>query len=175
MLLRGLCRAIIVLGSFATLIGPVQAGGIASYATVGVGAFDILDGDALAADAFVSYRFADRLFDESSGPFFRGIGPMVGIKANTDGGLAGYGSLFLDLRPSERWVLWPSAGLAGYRQGDSRDLGGTFVFHLEATIGYRIAERHMLGISYQHLSNAGIQPINPGTDSLFLSYTFVFP
>lgn len=143
--------------------------------TVGLGAVDVLDTDALAGEGYMAYRFAPRLFADRLGDVFHGIGPMVGWRGNTDGGLFGYGDAFLDLRPSERLVLWPSVGIGGYRAGDSRDLGGVFQFHLEVFAGYRVAERHMLGVSFQHVSNAGLHEKNPGTNSIFVTYSIALP
>lgn len=139
--------------------------------TVGAGAFDVTDGNSLTGEGFVSYHFGHRGLRNRFGEFFRGVGPMIGLKANTDGGIMGHGSLFLDLRPSRKWVLWPSAGLGGYRKGDSRHLGGVFQFHLGGQIGYRWTERSMLGVSLQHVSNAGLHDANPGADSVFLTYS----
>lgn len=145
------------------------------FLTLGAGAFEFIHPDDAEPAGFVSYRFAPRLFADTFGPIFRGIGPMVGVMANTDGGVFGYGDVFLDIRPTDNLVIWPSAGIGGYRLGDSKPLGGTFQFHLEVFVGYSFAERHMLGISYQHVSNAGIQDINPTADSLYLSYSIALP
>lgn len=141
------------------------------HLTLGVGAFEVAHSDARAAEAFVNYRFSPRLFADKFGPVFRGIGPMLGLNANTDGGVFGYGDLFLDIRPTENIVIWPSAGIGGYRQGNSRSLGGIFQFHAELFAGYRISERQMIGISYQHISNAGTHDSNPTADSIYATYT----
>lgn len=143
--------------------------------TLGLGAFDVPGLDYLAAEGFMTYRFAPRLFADQLGPMFHGIGPQVGLKANTDGGVYGHGGVFIDIRPTEKVVIWPSAGAGGYRQGNSIDLGGVFQFHLEVFGGYRVASGHMLGISFQHVSNANIHKHNPGVNSYFLTYTAELP
>ena len=142
--------------------------------TLGLGAFDAFDHDELSAEGLAEYRFGARMFEDNFGPRFQGLGPMVGIRVNTDRGVTGYGSLFTDICPFERWYLWPSAGIAGYSEGDSRDLGGVFQFHLGLAAGYRVTERTRIGIAYQHVSNADIHDRNPGADSLFLTVTFAF-
>jgi len=140
--------------------------------TLGLGAFDAFDTDELSAEGLAEYRFGKRMFEDNFGPRFQGLGPMVGIRANTDGGVTGYGSIFADIRPYDRWYIWPSAGIAGYSEDDSRDLGGVFQFHLGVAAGYRLTERTRIGIAYQHVSNASIHDQNPGADSLFLTVTF---
>lgn len=166
--------------AFALFCAPGSAHGIQSASsedaamTLGIGAFDVTDTDSLAAEGFVDYRFGHRRFGDYFGESFRGVGPMLGFKANSDGGLMGHGSLFIDIRPAANWVVWPSAGVGGYRPGNSRDLGGVFQFHLGAHVGYRWDERTMLGISFQHVSNGGFQPINPGADSVFITYSILF-
>jgi len=145
------------------------------YFTLGGGAFEVLDSGKAEPAAFGNYRFAPRAFADYLGDKFRGIGPMVGLMANTDGGLFGHGAIFADIRPTENLVIWPTAGLGGYRRGNSIDLGGTFQFYLEIFMGYRMAKKHMLGISYQHISNAGVQDRNPAADSIFITYTSALP
>jgi lipid A 3-O-deacylase len=143
--------------------------------TLGLGAHDVPGLEYLSAEASLTYRFAPRLFADHFGPMFHGIGPQVGLKANTDGGVYGHGGVFLDIRPTDNIVIWPAAGAGGYSQGNSIDLGGVFQFYLEIFGGYRFAPGHMLGISFQHVSNASIHKHNPGVNSYFLTYTVELP
>lgn len=142
-----------------------------SYLTVGAGAFGFLDQGHLSGAFTIEYRFGSEGLSEWGPPWFHGLGPEIGLQANTEGGLFGFADLFLDLQPTERLVIWPGAGLGGYRQGNSRDLGGIQQFHLGLFGGYRLAKRHLLGFSLQHISNAGTQETDPGTNALFLTYS----
>lgn len=141
------------------------------HLTLGAGVFEAFQGHNRAAEGYMAYRFSPRLLGDLFGPAFHGIGPMVGLNANSDGGIFGYGDLFLDIRPTENTVIWPSAGIGGYRRGNSVPLGGVFQFHAELFLGYRVTDNQMLGLSYQHISNAGIHASNPTADSLYLNYT----
>lgn len=135
--------------------------------------FDVTDLDSghTAAEGRLEYRSGERVFAGAFGSRFGGLGPMAGLMATTDGAVWGYGGAFLDLKVTERIVLWPSVGLGGYSQGDGRDLGGVFQFHVGALGAYRFDNGHLLGVSFNHISNADIHDRNPGVDSLLLSYT----
>ena len=94
--------------------------------------------------------------------------------ANTDGGVFGYGGVYADFRMGDRVVVIPSAGLGGYSEGDSRDLGGVFQFQLGLTAAYRFRDNSSLGVTFTHISNAKIHDSNPGVESLLLTYTIPF-
>lgn len=169
-----MCKALgRLLGLLVLSLGfhPSAIAGESGFLTLGAGAFEVAQGNNRAAEAYAAYRFSPRLLADKFGPVFRGIGPMIGLNANTDGGVFGYGDLFIDIRPTENIVIWPSAGIGGYREGNSRPLGGIVQFHAELFVGYSISEKQMLGISYQHVSNAGIHDINPTADSIYATYT----
>ena len=87
--------------------------------------------------------------------------------ANTDGGVFGYAGLYADFRLGDHILILPSAGAGGYSEGDSKDLGGVFEFHLGATLAYIFEDDSSLGV----ISNARINESNPGVNSLLLSYS----
>jgi lipid A 3-O-deacylase len=168
-------RYLLLLLLLGTTTIPAMAGERRDNLTLGLGAFDVPGTEYLSAVGSLTYRFAPRLFADEFGPMFHGLGPQIGLKANTDGGIYGYGGVFLDIRPTDNIVIWPSAGAGAYGQGSSIDLGGTFQFHLEVFGGYRMAPGQMLGLSFQHVSNAGIHRRNPGVNSYFLTYSIDLP
>ena len=90
---------------------------------------------------------------------------------NTDRGVFGYGGIYADIRLGDRMVVYPSAGLGGYSEGDSRNLGGVFQFHLGVTAAYRFEDDSSLGITVTHISNASIHDETPGVESILLTYT----
>lgn len=142
--------------------------------TLGVGVFDVLKQEGTAATFSAEYRFGARALAQWFDDWFRGVGPLVGITGNTDGGVAGFADVFLDLHPLDDVVVWPSAGIVGYRQGDSIELGGVRQFHLEFAVAYEVAPRHLLGLSFQHISNGDTQESNRGVDSLLATYSIRF-
>jgi hypothetical protein len=132
------------------------------------GIFDITDLEDEAPEGRLEYLAGYRVLDY--GPYFRGFGPVVGIMANGDGGVFGYGGVFADIRLDERVMVRPEAGLGGDRRGDSRELGGVFQFHLSVDVAYRFDGGQRLGITFAHISNASVNGRNPGNDSLLLTF-----
>jgi lipid A 3-O-deacylase len=160
--------------AFVLLFGTMAAAAAQEpdHLSFSLGMFDALKQDDEAGEARIEYRSGWRLFD--LGGWFRGIGPMLGLMANTDGAVFGYGALYVEVRPTDRLSVRPSAGIGGYHQGDSIDQGGVFQFHLGATIDYRLGNSHRLGVSYAHISNSRIYEENPGIDSLLVTYSIPF-
>ena len=97
------------------------------------------------------------------------FGPLLGVVANANGGLVGYGGVYLDGALSS-WRITPFAAAGGYRRGDGKSLGRVFVFHLGGTIAYQFENETRLGITMTHTSNSRIYAENPGAESLLLSY-----
>lgn len=99
-----------------------------------------------------------------------GIGPLAGAMANTDGSAFGYAGLYTDLRVG-RIYFTPAAGIGAYDEGDGRDLGGTFQFHLALDVAWRLEDGDRIGVKVAHISNAGLHEDNPGTDSVLFTWT----
>ena len=101
---------------------------------------------------------------------------MVGGMATSDGAAYGYAGFAFELWwLDKRVVLTPSAAVGAYRKGDGKDLGHTLEFRTGAAIHYRFDNDSRLGVSFHHLSNAGLghNKKNPGEESLML--TFAWP
>ncbi len=130
-------------------------------ATFGIGAFDAFKKDPVSTEFRAEYRWGQKLLI---------VGPLVGILANTDGGVFGYGGGYFDIQIG-RLVLTPMAGMGGYRRGSSKRLGGTFEFHLGFDAAYRFDNGARLGIKFSHISNAFIHKSNNGEESLLLTYS----
>jgi hypothetical protein len=112
------------------------------------------------------------------------IEPALGLTANGDGGTYAYLSFRLDVAETlaalagdpppppaaERpWRLVGYTGLGHYRPGDEgRELGGPLEFRSGLELSRRLGPRTRLGLSFDHLSNAGIYDHNPGSESLVL-------
>lgn len=131
------------------------------YLDLAGGRFDAFDGDdALAAN--LEWR---------SGRKYHFIGPAIGLLANTDGGIFGYGGIYADFAIGHIAINL-SWGAGGYERGDSRDLGGVFQFIENLTLAYQFENGLRAGVRYQHISNADLHDKNPGNDSIFLSLAY---
>ena len=139
-------------------LGPVVLhGNEADALTVGLGAFDI-GATHTSPAANGEYRFGRKLFF---------IGPSYGLVANTDGGLVGYVNAYMDLSYRDVY-LTPQVGIAGYREGAGRDLGGIFQFRAAGDLTYRFANGMRLGVRLAHVSNANTSDPNPGEEEIYL-------
>lgn len=135
--------------------------------SVAAGRFNIDDSDTSVFEAGVEYRFAP---PKAMGAF--ALKPVVGVSANDDEAFWAYGGLRLDYAFSRHWVISPMLGATLYEDGDSRDLGGAFHFRSGLELSYRFASGRRLGLTFYHLSNAGLDDRNPGSNSLVLTLSF---
>jgi lipid A 3-O-deacylase len=150
-------------------LGPIGVlGDEPSYAELGVGVFDpfAFQGErATSAAAAMQLRWGRKVWF---------IGPAIGLMANTDGGVFGYGGIYADLS-YDKVVVTPLFGIGGYVHGHSKDLGGVLQFRTELGVAYQFDDGARFGVRIAHLSNAGMHHSNPGTEELQLTYALPFP
>lgn len=161
--MRALAAALIAV---LALAAPAKAGETPNVLDVSMGIFDLND-DGSAGEARLEWR---------GKPMLWWLRPMVGGMATSDGAAYGYAGLAFELWwLDKRVVLTPSAAFGAYRKGDGKDLGHTLEFRTGAAIHYRFDNDSRLGVSFHHLSNAGLgkNKKNPGEESLML--TFAWP
>jgi hypothetical protein len=146
-------EAVLTVGDISLLgSGPSRAAG-------GVGVFNAFDygPDDPVPAAHAEFMYGGKLY---------GVGPLIGVMANTEGGVYGFGGLYIDVRIGPKWVATPFLGVGGYHRGGSRDLGGVFQFRPSFTVAYELESGLRVGLNYAHLSNAGIHDTN-GSDEEF--------
>ena len=148
-----------------TLLSAVPATAGGGGWAVSVGRFDIAR-EEKPVEGGLQYRFDGF----SLGPLE--LTPAAGISANEDEGVWVYGVLRYDFEVSERWVLTPTLGVSLYHEGDGKDLGGPIVFVTGLEVAYRFAGGSRLGLWFYHQSNAGLYDLNPGANSLVLTWAF---
>lgn len=132
------------------------------YVSLSLGYYDILD-DQEAADFRAEYRW-DK-------PCLWKLSPFVGVEANSDGSLWGGAGLYSDVFLSDNLYLTPSVGVGAYNDGGSgKDLGHTIEFRSQLELGYEFDSLRRLSVGFGHISNAGLDDNNPGTEILSLYY-----
>ncbi len=94
-----------------------------------------------------------------------------GLTANVDGAFYLFGGLRRDFRLGGPWLITPAFGIALYEKGDSKDLGGTLEFRSALELGHQWPNLHRVAFGIYHLSNAGIHDLNPGSNSLIVTYS----
>ena len=137
------------------------------YVDIGVGVFDVFRRDShsrRSASGRVEFRVGEKLY---------GFGPLIGLMANTDGGVNGYGGLYVDLALGNV-IVTPIGAISGYVQGDSSDLGGVFQFRIGLGAAYEFESRLRLGVRLAHLSNARTHDDNPGEEEIYLTVALPF-
>jgi lipid A 3-O-deacylase len=166
------CARAVLAGIVIACAIPMRAAAAAenspNYLILGVGAFDLFEENVVdhnrSAAGTVELRLGTKLL---------GIGPALGLLANVDGGVFGYGGLYFDL-PFGPIVITPLGAIGGYRQGDSKDLGGVFQFRASITAAYQFENASRLGVELGHISNAHIHEENPGEEDAFITYALPF-
>lgn len=137
------------------------------YVDLGVGVFDVFERgkhSQRSASARVELRIGEKLY---------GFGPLIGLVANTDGGVNGYGGLYVDLALGNV-IITPIAALSGYARGNSVDLGGVFQFRIGLGAAYEFENKLRVGVRLAHLSNASIHDDNPGEEEIYLTVALPF-
>ena len=98
--------------------------------------------------------------------------PFVGVGATTDGSFYGYGGIRLDSYWGPRIVITPSFAVAGYSQGNGKNLGGPAVLgRFGIDFQYSLSDDMRLGVAIHHMSNGKVlgQTTNPGTEVVGLT------
>jgi hypothetical protein len=86
------------------------------FVSLSLGVFDMDTLKDAAVEGRIDYHAGWKVFQTQT--FFKGIGPMIGVMANSEGAVFGYGGIYADFQLTDRWVVWPSGGIGGYAQGD---------------------------------------------------------
>lgn len=100
------------------------------------------------------------------------LSPAVGVTANTDGGYWAHAGLRYDYFLSDTWMVTPALGVVAYEDGAGQDLGSGLLFRSGLEIAYKPSPYNRIGLGIYHLSNADLAKNNPGSESLYLSYSF---
>ncbi|SLN10307.1 acyloxyacyl hydrolase [Oceanibacterium hippocampi] len=132
-----------------------------AFLAFSAGYFDILAKDDTAFEGRVEYRSDYKLWF---------VKPFVGLTGTSDGAVHAYGGILSDIYFGRRWVLTPSFAPGYFHDGGGKDLGSEIEFRSQIELSYRFDDRSRLGISFNHISNAGIGDANPGTETLAITY-----
>ena len=135
-----------------------------SFVSLGAGGYDVLHSNT-AGEFTGEYRFGQKLW------IFK---PFLGLMGTTDRAFYGYGGFLVDIYFGNRWVLMPNAAYGYYDKGNGKDLGSHSEFRTGAEFAYRFDDRSRLGVSFHHISNAGIGKKNPGEEEMTLVFSLPF-
>ncbi|MBX2834162.1 MAG: acyloxyacyl hydrolase [Micavibrio sp.] len=131
-----------------------------------LGYYDVLD-DQDGLDIRAEYR-------PNSVVFIDNLRPFVGVEATAQGSLWAGGGLIYDLPfgTNQNWHFSPSFGAGLYTHGgDDLDLDYPIQFRTQLEVSYEFKDESRLGVSFSHMSNAGLGDHNPGTEVIGLQYS----
>ena len=151
----------IVLSALALACAPAQADD-PDFITFAGGWFDMNRQKDEAAEFRLEYRSDKKLL------LFK---PFGGVMATFGGASYYYAGILIDVFLGRRVVATPSFAPGYYARGSGYNLGHVIEFRSQFELAYRFDDRSRLGVSFGHMSNAGIGDKNPGTESLMLNYS----
>ena len=99
------------------------------------------------------------------------VHPFVGLSATSRGTVFGYGGFIFDASVIDRLWFSPSLAVGGLNRGGGSNLGSIIQFRSAVELSYEFDNKSRLGIRYEHISNAGIEHPNPGTENLWLVFS----
>ena len=97
------------------------------------------------------------------------INPVVGGLITAKSATMFYGGFETNLGSDLIYLnLSSSAGI--YSNGDGKDLGNAIQFKSEVNLLYSLSNKTRIGIGSHHISNAGLNDVNPGTNNYYLIF-----
>lgn len=160
--------ALLLLAAFAGPV-PASAEDLVDGLAISAGAFNVLDTDR-SAEAGFELRLRPLWEGTAERPWI--LRPAVGAMATTEEALYGYAGFRLEIPLGERFVLTPQTAAGYYERGDEKELGGSVQFRSGLELAYRLSPAHSVGAVFYHLSNAGLERPNPGSESLILFWSW---
>ncbi len=134
-----------------------------NYLSVSTAIFDVLQEDKPSLEGRIDFRMNNVEW------IFK---PFVGIMTNTDGAVNLYAGVYKNLAINNFLIFTPSFAPSIYFKHKSKDLHSFLEFRsgIEFTIKFESGFR--VGISFYHVSNASLGKLNPGVESLAMTYYF---
>ncbi|GFE49049.1 hypothetical protein So717_08020 [Roseobacter cerasinus] len=154
--------------TFTLATSPAFAGDLIT----GLGVDDVFDQTDTETGALIIEYHAD--------PFYSG--QIASYSLAGAGQIDGDGDVFIGVGVSAIWSIgqgpWFVEGsfMPGYYDAGSggSELGGNLQFRSLIGVGYKLANNSRISIAIDHKSNADIEDINPGSETLAVRYSFDF-
>lgn len=103
-----------------------------------------------------------------------GLDGAAGVSASENSSVWAHVGVRREVGIGGRWRLAPGFGVAFYSRGDGKDLGSSSHFRSSLELSRELPSGHRLGVAVYHLSNAGLDELNPGSNSAIVTYTVPF-
>ncbi|MDZ5646205.1 acyloxyacyl hydrolase [Nitrospirillum sp. BR 11828] len=167
-MLRRLLKSTVLALGLVSVAAPAFAEDTPSFLSLGIGEYDVLRTGPKhnTTDYRIEYRPSTALFSSS---WIR-ISPWVGGEFTGQGGAYGVGGILFDIPLGSSFDFTPNFGVGVYGTGSGKNLGSWVEFRSTAEISYKFENQSRLGLSFGHISNAGIGEVNPGSEIVTLYY-----
>lgn len=129
---------------------------------LGLGDYNTLD-----PDQSVEFRI-----EWHGGEFWRNFRPLAGYMTTRDDAHYVYGGVVSDFYLTDSIIFSLQSAIGYYEEGRGKDLGHEIEFKSAAELAWQFSNYSRLGLQIYHLSNAGLDDRNPGTEIISISYTF---
>ena len=129
----------------------------------GAGVYDMFD-DETTGEFRLEYVFSDT---DNVGLFT----PFIGLSGTVEGATYGYAGIGLDLYFDDKAILTPNFAAGIYGNGDGKDLGHAIEFRSGFNLMWSLHDNSRVGLSFHHVSNAGLGERNPGEESLLFIFS----
>lgn len=162
---RAVSRVLLPLVIVAAFAGAANAGDPSEDGplySVSVGMFDSVQLEDEGIEGRIEYRHDKGLSV---------LKPFGGFMFNDDSAAHLYAGVLIDWHATENFVITPSFAPGLYMKGQSKDLGYLLQFRSQIEFAWRFDGGTRLGVSLNHISNAGLGTQNPGSESVVLSLT----
>ncbi len=128
----------------------------------GAGLYDVIDLEEETLDLRFEYRWGWSLWV---------LQPWAGVEVTGDGALYGAVGVLANFEIGPRWVFTPGFGAGLYDEGDGKDLNHAVQFRTQVEFARRFEKDTRLAFALSHISNAGLDDKNPGTEVLTVYYS----
>ena len=152
---------LLLVAAAAFVLGAAPTHASEDLLSLSAGYYDISDNEE-AVDFRAEYRWGE--------PLLWQIKPFLGVEATSDGAVYGLGGLLLDWGVAPHFYITPGIGAGLYHDGDGKDLGHVVEFRSQIEAAYEFENASRFSLGFSHISNAGLDDRNPGTEILSLYY-----
>jgi lipid A 3-O-deacylase len=161
--------AVLVLSAALALPSPAGATNLVDGVALWAGSFNVLNSERSGEVGF-ELRMRPLGLGPAEVPWV--LRPAAGFMTTTENALYGYLGFRLEVPVAERWTLTPQTAAGVYDRGNDRDLGGSIQFRSGLELAYQVNPGNRVGAVFYHLSNAGLEDRNPGSESLVIFWSW---
>jgi hypothetical protein len=133
------------------------------YISFSTAVFDVVQEDKTSFEGRIEYHGRE---------FYSFLKPLTGVMANTDGAIYLFTGVLTDIPITGFFYISPSFAPGIYFNQYSKDLHFLLEFRSQIELAFKFDSDIKVGLSFNHISNAGLGNKNPGVESVAITYYF---